>query len=286
VKYAIISPVRNEESNLPRLAHAVASQELPPVSWLIVDTGSDDGTLDVAARLRGQHPYISLVACNLGAVRRGAPIVRALNRGVSELVPDPPDVVVKVDADVSFGSDHFTRLLIEFEHDHRLGIASGSAWEQRDGSWEQLFGTRTSVWGAVRAYRWECLQDVSPLEERMGWDGIDELRANVRGWSTRTFSSIGFKHHRPEGSRDRSRWSAWKAQGDISHFMGYRPTYLIARTGYRASHDPAALGILAGYFTSALLRRPRLSDDDARAYLRETQRFRNLRLRAREARGQ
>ena len=222
----------------------------------------------------------------MGALRRGAPIVRAVNRGFSELVDDPPDVVVKVDADLSFDHSHFARLLAEFERDQRLGIASGSAWEERDGRWTQLFGTRTSVWGAARAYRWECLQEVAPLEERMGWDGIDELRANVRGWHTKTFREIGFRHHRAEGSRDRSRWSAWRAQGEAAHFMGYRPSYLIARTGYRALRDPAAVAILTGYVRSALLRGPRLADARARAYLRETQRLRNLPLRSREARGQ
>ena len=38
--------------------------------------------------------------------------------------------------------------------------------------------TGSTVWGATRAYRWECLQQVLPLEERLGWDGIDEFKAN------------------------------------------------------------------------------------------------------------
>ena len=44
--------------------------------------------------------------------------------------------------------------------------------------------------------------DVLPLEHRMGWDGVDEFRANARGWKTRTFKEFAFRHHRREGERD------------------------------------------------------------------------------------
>ena len=92
-----------------------------------------------------------------------------------------PDVVVNVDADVTMEPDYFERLLEALERDPSLGIASGSAWEPHDGVWRQRFViTGGTVWGATRAYRWACLQDVLPLEERHGWDGIDQLKARAR----------------------------------------------------------------------------------------------------------
>ena len=105
---------------------------------------------------------------------RGAPIVRALHAGIDAL-DLVPDVLVNVDADVTVEPDYFARLLDVFANDPSLGIASGSAWELEDGEWRQRFVTGGTVWGATRAYRWKCLQDVLPLEERHGWDGIDQL---------------------------------------------------------------------------------------------------------------
>ena len=124
--------------------------------------------------------------------------------------------------------DYFERLLDAFARDPSLGIASGSAWELDDGVWRQRFVTGGTVWGATRAYRWECLQEVLPLEERHGWDGIDQLKARARGWHTTTLTDLPFRHHRAEGLGDGSTWAHWAANGDTAYFMGYRPWYLLA----------------------------------------------------------
>jgi poly-beta-1,6-N-acetyl-D-glucosamine synthase len=285
LSYAVVTPVRDERENLPRLAASLVHQTRPPVAWVIVDTGSRDGTLEVADELATAHQWVRLVELPQAELLRGAPIVRGFHSGVDEVGADPPDVVVKVDADVSFEPTYFAALLEAFVSREKLGIASGSAYELRDGRWQQLFGTRTSVWGAARAYRWACLADVLPLELRMGWDGVDELKANVRGWETTTFLDLPFRHHRREGERDGSRWRAWRAQGEVAYFMAYRPTYLLARAVFRASREPGALAMVDGYVRATIRRDQVLADQAARDYLRDSQRWRQLYRRASEALG-
>ena len=145
--------------------------------------------------------------------------------------------------------------------------------------------TGGTVWGATRAYRWACLQDVLPLEARHGWDGIDQLKARARGWETRTLTDLPFRHHRAEGHHDGSTWAHWLANGDTAHFMGYRPSYLLARTLHQVRRDPAAFALLLGYASAAVRRTPRLEDPRARAVLRTDQSFRNILHRRREALG-
>jgi poly-beta-1,6-N-acetyl-D-glucosamine synthase len=283
--YAVITPVRNEQENIPRLHESIAGQSQLPERWVIVDTGSTDATLELVWTLATACSWVSVLECPVPELQRGGPIVRAFHVGLDGLGAERPDVIVKVDADVSLEPDHFARLLRAFAADPLLGIASGSAWELRDSVWTQLFGTRTSVWGAARAYRRECLAEITPLEERMGWDGVDELKANVQGWTTKTLLDLPFLHHRLEGGRDRSRWAAWAAQGEVAHFMGYRVSYLVARALYRTLREPAAAGMVAGYVRSSAGRRPTLSDPAARAFLRDRQRWRELPLRVGEALG-
>ena len=134
------------------------------------------------------------------SANRGAPIVRALQAGITATAKEPPDIVVNVDADISMDSDYFERLLERFDADPALGIASGSAFEFQRGAWRQRHVTGTTVWGASRAYRWECLQEILPLEERVGWDGLDEFKANARGWRTTAFEELPFRHHRRKES--------------------------------------------------------------------------------------
>lgn len=284
LRYALVTPVRDDAANLERLAASVEAQTLRPARWLIVDNGSVDTTRELAARLEGQLPFVHFLALPLDlAAERGGPIVRAFQAGLDAL-DDAPDVIVKLDADVSFGPDHFEHLLREFADHERLGIASGSAWELVDGVWEQQHMTGDSVWGAARAYRRSCLEDVLPLEERMGWDGIDALKAAVAGWETRTILDLPFFHHRPEGLRD-GRRAAWRALGRCAYFMGYRPSYQLVRTAYHVRRDPAAVGLLTGYLSALVARETRCSDPAAIAYLREKQRLRSLLARRREALG-
>jgi poly-beta-1,6-N-acetyl-D-glucosamine synthase len=285
LSYAVVTPARDEVDNLRRLAVCLAGQTVPPTAWVIVDNGSSDGTYDLALGLRREHAWVHAVSIpGAGGAVRGGPVIRAFNAGVAAL-GERPDVVVKLDADVSVEPDHFERLLHEFAADPRLGIASGSCWELDGGTWRQDFTTGTSARGAARAYRWECLQAVSPLEEARGWDGIDELKANLRGWRTGTVLDLPFRHHRTVGERDGSERLAWEAEGELAHYMGYRLGYLLVRALYRALREPAALAMVWAYGRAVVRREPRCPDADARAYLREQQRLRHLPLRAREALG-
>lgn len=283
--YAVVTPARDEAGNLARLGESLAEQAVAPLAWIIVDDGSTDGTGDVVSALATAHPWIRLVTAPPSArVERGGKVVRAFQVGLGELGATP-DVVVKVDADVSFPSDYFQRVLEAFELNPRLGMASGSACELRNGVWEERHMTAGSLWGAARAYRWECLQAVRPLEERMGWDGIDALKANLSGWETRIVPRLHFRHHRVEGERDGRRSLAWAAQGRASHYMGYRFSYLVVRSLHYTRREPAALAMITGYLGAVVRREPRCDDELVRQALRERQRLRSLRTRAIEALG-
>ena len=283
MEYAVVTPVLDEEENLDRLASVLARQTLAPSSWIIVDTGSRDRSIELAAELAARHAWVQTLA--IPAERaRGGPIVRAFNVGMT-LVPLAADIVVKLDADISFGEDYFARLTQAFAAEPRLGIASGTCLEELDGEWRERHVTGDHVWGACRAYRADCLAQVSPLEERMGWDGIDVLKANARGWRTGIVPGLSFRHHRGEGSRDGGRFAPWVARGRAAHYMGYRPSFLLLRALRHAARNPAALMMITGWLKPVLAREPICQDETARAYLRRQQRLREIPRRAREAQG-
>jgi poly-beta-1,6-N-acetyl-D-glucosamine synthase len=282
--YAVVTPVRNESENLERLARCLATQSVTPLRWLIVDTGSTDDTVVIAQALVVRIPFTQLERAGVedAQPQRGAPIVRAFEDGLAQL-DDRADILVKLDADVSFEPDYFSRLLAAFERDPTLGIASGSAEEFDGVNWTMRPNTGGSVWGAARAYRRECLAQISPLEKSMGWDGIDEAKAQLHGWRTKTFAELRFRHHRLEGERDGRRWRAWSARGRAAHYMGYRWWYLVLRSLHHTRHDLAALAMIGGY-AAALIRRERVCSDTAvRSHLRRAQSVRNLRARRNEA---
>jgi glycosyltransferase involved in cell wall biosynthesis len=286
LSYALVTPAKDEAENLERLAECVLAQSRPPVAWAIVDDGSTDRTAAVGEALAGEHSWIQLVRVDGGAMAPGAPVVRSFNAGLGALAVEP-DVVVKLDADVSFGDDYFERLLEAFESDEKLGIASGVCYELEREAWVARHVTGDHVRGATRAYRSTCLAEIGPLPEAVGWDGVDELKAGVLGWRTASIAGLPFFHHRGVGERDGAPTSRWLAEGRCAHFMGYRLSYLIVRTIGRAlrDRDPAAFAMLWSYSGALVRREPRYGDPLVRAYLRRQQSVRYLPLRVFESLG-
>jgi poly-beta-1,6-N-acetyl-D-glucosamine synthase len=284
LQYAAVTAVRDEELNLPRLAQALRAQTVLPAAWVIVENGSTDLTSALAHELAEREPWITILTVPPGGpTDRGGPIVRAFNQGLAE-VPELPDVVVKLDADVSFAPDYFERVLDAFAEEPRLGIVSGTAYEEEDGEWRPQFMTGESAWGAARAYRRACLEDVSPLVEEYGWDTVDALKARLAGWEVRTLPDVSFLHPRKEGARNGS-GPAWDALGRCAYFLHYRPSYQLVRTLHQVRHDPAAIRMMSGYVGAALAREERYGDESVTGLLREQQRLRRLFARRAEALG-
>jgi glycosyltransferase involved in cell wall biosynthesis len=277
LSYAIVTPARNERDNLRRLAESVIAQEHRPQCWVIVDDGSDDGMDAVARDLAQQHDWVLVAgtgesANDLAKGRRRGRDLLAFHRGLRAL-PAPVDVFVKVDADTSFEADYFARLLERFVEQPDLGIGGGSCYELVDGSWERIKVSGSHPRGASRAYRWALLDDVFALEPELGWDGVDEVMAELRGYRTAGFHDFGFRHHRKVGERD-GRLRAGSALGRQAWYMGYRPSYLLLRAVYRARENAASLAMVWGYAAAAVSGAPQCPNPTITERVRDGQRLR------------
>ena len=276
--YALVTPARNERENLERLAGCVLAQELTPVAWMIVDDASDDGTAELAHSLAAAHPWVRVVSTGgdgdaLASGRRQGRALDSFRRGV-EALPGPVEVVIKVDADTSFDAAYFRAIVERFAAEPDLGIAGGACYEEEDGRWVRQKVIASHPRGASRAYRWPLIDDVMALESRMGWDGLDEVKARIRGYRSAVLLDLAFKHHRPTGARERGRVRHFAAQGRAAWYMGYRPSYLFLRTVYRARREPAAVGMIWGFAAAAAAREPHCPEPDVIRQLRSEQRVR------------
>ena len=134
LSYAVVTPARNERHNLRRLAESIRAQRHRPSTWVIVDDGSDDGTRELAAELAAATPWTRVLeraGASGGRLEHGRREGRALASfcaGVESLQARH-DVVVKLDADLSFDDTYLGELVSCFRSNPRLGIASGACCE-------------------------------------------------------------------------------------------------------------------------------------------------------------
>ena len=60
MSYILITPVKNEEKNLPNLAECILKQVCLPSAWIIVDDNSIDKTPEIIKNLRNKFDWIHI----------------------------------------------------------------------------------------------------------------------------------------------------------------------------------------------------------------------------------
>lgn len=279
----IVSPIRNEVAHLEAVIRAVAAQELPPARWIVVEDGSSDGTPAVARRLAADVPFMDVLVEDGGSAGRdplaegAAP--KAFNRGLALVDVSEFTHVMKLDGDVELPPDYLRRLMAEFANDPGLGIACGDLVEGPPGSRARIPIPAHHVHGALKCYTLECFQAIGGLQERLGWDTIDETYARMRGFRTRSFRDFPAVHHRPLGSasgtlRGRAR------HGECAYVAHFSPLWVSLRAVKVARARPVGLtgvAFLYGYVRAAVRRVDRVPDPDFRRFARWELRQRMLR---------
>ena len=275
--YAVVTPVRDEADNFARTAESIVAQTHRPLQWIVVDDGSTDGTRELAERYALRHHWIEVISAESAHARaRGAPIVRAFQRGCDAL-RERPEVVVKLDGDLYLPPHYFGWVAATFAREPRAGIVGGVALIPEAGRWVLERGNQLSVNGVAKAYRVACLDDIGGLRPSMGWDGIDEYGARARGWHVRALTELTLLHYKPRGSKQNALHARWE-EGRGNAYMGYLPSWLVVRAVYRSLVEKprllSGLVLFAGYAWARIRRLPQIDDRAARAELRAEQRAR------------
>jgi poly-beta-1,6-N-acetyl-D-glucosamine synthase len=282
ISYVIVSPVRNEAEYIERTINSVLSQTVRPAQWIIVDDGSTDRTDGMIEEAATQHPWIKAVHRKDRGVRRaGGGVIEAFYTGYKLLEDERWQYLVKLDGDVTFEPDYFERCFARFAEEPRLGIAGGLICNLVNGVLcaESKVDPAFHVRGATKIYRRECWEGIGGLVQAVGWDTVDELKANMLGWSTRTFRDIKIVHHRIAGAAYGT-WQNWVKNGRANYAVGYHPVFMLLKCISRVFERPygiAALGLWTGFCSGYFKRIWRVDDPALIRYFRQQQLRRLLR---------
>src|SRR5262245_16537321 len=275
--YVIVSPVRDEAAHIDRTIAAIGRQSVLPLRGVVVDDGSTAGTGAILDRYARQASWMTVVhRRDRGRRLNGTGVMEAFADGYARVGDLPWAYLAKLDGDLSFSPDYFERCLAMFEADPQLGIGGGVVCRLEQG--EMVVDSRNDppfhVRGATKIYRRECWSTIAPLVKAPGWDTIDEVKANMLGWTTRTFPGLRVIQHKATGSADGAWRNAFK-NGRANYVTGYVPVFMIAKCLRRTLRPPVVVGGLAmasGFWSGYLARLPRVPDSRTIEYLRRQQR--------------
>ena len=134
--------------------------------------------------------------------------------------------------------------------------------------------------GLAKFWRVACFRDIGGIVIDLGWDALDVIRAQMRGWKTRSYPELQILHLRPTGSKH-NWYEGWRINGLLDYSVGYHPLFELVRCIYRMSRPPYLIGGLAtlfGYIQAAMRGEKRIATPDERRFLQKQQLRRLLRL--------
>jgi biofilm PGA synthesis N-glycosyltransferase PgaC len=274
--YAVVTPVRNEAKHIRLTINSMVAQTVRPAHWVIVNDGSSDETGAIAEEAARRHSWIKVVnRPDRGFRKAGGGVIDAFYEGYRLIETEPWEYMVKLDGDLSFAADYFEKCIAHFIEQNRLGIAGGTICNEAGGmvEVESKVDPEFHVRGATKIYRRACWQQIGGLLRSPGWDTMDEVKANMLGWSTRTLRGINVIHHRPTGAA----YGAWRDRvknGLGCYITGYHPLFMFVKCLRRMAEQPYLIGgcgLLFGFAKGYVKQLPQIEDKALIKYFRQQQ---------------
>src|ERR1700722_1497470 len=122
LKYALVTPARNEARFIDQTIQSVIAQTVRPEIWVVVSDGSTDETDEIVMRYVKDHPWMQLVRMPEHRDRHFGAKVQCFNAGFERVSLHEYDIIGNLDADITFKPDYFVFLLEKFAEDPRLGV--------------------------------------------------------------------------------------------------------------------------------------------------------------------
>ena len=251
MKYYIIIPAHNEGQFLMDALHAVVKQTMPPKQVIVVNDNSSDNTEKIIDSFSANHDFISKVNTKSSSAHMpGSKIINAFNKGLEQLDEDY-DFIVKLDADIILPDSYFEKITEIFSRDAKIGIAGGFAYElDKNGEWKLNHPMdKEHVRGAFKAYSKRCFKAIGGLKAAMGWDTVDELLAQYKGFNIYTDSSLHAKHLRPLGNAYNKKAKLLQGKAMYALRYGLRITFIASiKMALKQKKPRAFMDNLQGYF--------------------------------------
>lgn len=273
----MVTPCKNEGEHLPDLIISIINQTVQPALWVIVDDGSTDDTPFVIAEYSSKYKWIDFLRLNESKKRDLGPhLASVMSKGFSKAIEQCDnnsieyEYLANVDGDLVLDSTFFENLIMEFEHDPKLGIASGGT-DYKVGNKMLHVNTPTDEpSGGHMLIRKRCFYECGGIPISYAADSVLKAKARIKGWKTKRFEENRAIEVRDVSSAE-GYWKGYVMKGKTSYYICHNPIHVMANVGKYSLRYPYYIGIpyFIGYFISLLNNNERIDDPEIKFYFHE-----------------
>jgi len=177
------------------------------------------------------------------------------------------DYVGLMDADTILESDYFLMLILKFEQNKNLGLASGNLVNIIGDKKQTPKVKSNQVCGTGRMWTKACFINTGGYTKTCAPDTVSEIKAKLRNYEVNRFKDISVYQNRLTAS-NAGLWNGYKSIGYRQYYIHINPIHAILKAIKLTLIKPFYLGIayFIGYFGSWLCIKPKLEDQQIKYY--------------------
>lgn len=272
-RYIVVTPCKDEGENLPDLIESMVAQTVRPVVWVIVDDGSTDDTPDIVESAMKTQDWIQSIRLDSTVRDLGLHLAGVMKKGFDHTISYCKEndleyrYLGNLDGDLTLPSTFYENLMVEFEKDPELGIASGGT--------KHIIGDRIKYAkpsinepsGGHMLIRRECFDGIGGIPLSYAVDSVIKAKVRLRGWKTRRFEENIATEIRDVNAAE-GYWKGFVYNGKSSYYLNINPIHVMARVVMYSFRKPYYLGIayLVGYLGSLVRGKERINDPEIGRY--------------------
>ena len=273
--YILVTPCKNEQNNLPHLIQSIVSQDIKPVIWVIIDDGSDDNTPQIIKKATDQYDWIKTLELDKIEKRDlGLHLAEITQKGFEFAIDYCNDNTINynylgnIDGDLTLEHTFYRDIILEFEKDQKLGIASGGI---RLTIGDKLVYVRglpeDEPSGGDMLVRRKCFEDCNGVPQSYSYDTVLKAKARINQWKTKRFERVIATESRDVGNAE-GYLKGFFQMGKSSYFINLHPIHVFAKGILNSLRRPFYGGIayIAGYLYSFLKRNKQIEDNNIKKY--------------------
>ena len=270
MKVCVIIPVFNEQDFIKKSVESLIDQTIKPAEVIYVNDNSTDNSKNIIKNLIGKCEWIRVIDHKSFQEHvPGSKVIEAFNFGLKNLETQF-DIICKFDGDIILPKKYIEKIIEIFNEKEKVGIAGGNLYVQKNGKWiYENIAAKTHVRGPIKAYRAECFNDINALKSSIGWDTVDVLLAQKKGWLIYTDKKLIVKHLKPTGQKYSLHSKILQGESLYKMRFGFILSILSLLKSSLNNYSLSRLFFgLIGYCVSFLKQKPFIVTDEEGVYIR------------------